>query len=174
LTAGDRQTTVTQVFHEYDDKGEGTILPEDLAEILALLGASKADLTPAELRALADGLYDSHGDLGVGGSGGRKYIPYIELMKAFLLSEKEFRSKYPQPRVNKGEEKLLYERLLNKKKNVIVGSKTPKEKIDATAPPSTKEEAFLAGCKKIDYKNTGFIRYSDINAGTMGNKGAFL
>jgi hypothetical protein len=100
----------------------------------------------------------------------RKCIAYDEVIKALTLGEAEFKARYPAPAVRRpGQEtRLLYERVLEERRNVVVGhrakmtggggGKGSEEEEGRGAAPTTEEAKFLAACQRIDRKKTGLVR----------------
>jgi hypothetical protein len=150
---------VERVFKDHDEPGEGTVTAEDLHAIFSVLQTGAAP-DSASVNDLAHELY-SQATGGWGKGPASKCVPYDELKAALTLAEAQFKARYPAPATHKPKGALLYEKLLEKKKNVVVGKKTPGEEPEAAqAKPGegNMEDAFMAACLKIDRRKTGFIR----------------
>lgn len=155
---GEATDVVQKAFKDFDEQGEGTVRTEDMNDIFLLFGANT---DPTDIRDLAQDLYDmSDGNSG-GFGGGRKCIPYENLVQVLLLSNAEFKSRFPGPMVKdvgEKEKQVLYGKLAERKGIRVVAHKMPK---DDKTKKSTAEDglqgSFIAECKKVDYKETGFI-----------------
>lgn len=184
LEQAGREKAVRAAFREFDAQDEGVVSVEDLEDVfdrLLLLAAAGTRSTPAaslsqgEVRDLASELFaQSQGHAGPGG--GRKCIMYDELVTALTLAEKEFKARYPQPLIRRpgGTQQLLYERVLERRKNVVVGHHTPKEEAERAAKEAggSVADAFLAACHKVDRRKTGFVRCVRQSGAERGAPGA--
>lgn len=168
LPAATREKTVKKAFAEFDRQEEGSVAVEEMEEIFSTLtslpgsgGNGGIVMSQAELRDLCATLYgQSMGQSGP--SGGRRCIAYDEVVKALILGDKDFDARYPAPLVRRpgAETRLLYERVLQERRNVVVGHKTPQDKGEGKggAKAEGEEGKFLAACRMIDRKKTGLIR----------------
>lgn len=168
LPASTREKAVKKAFAEFDRQEEGSVAVEEMEEIFSTLASLPGSgnggavvVSQAELRDLCASLYaQSMGQSGP--SGGRRCIAYDEVVKALILGEKDFDARFPAPLVRRpgAETRLLYERVLQERRNVVVGHKTPQDKGEGKggAKAEGEEGKFLAACRLIDRKKTGLIR----------------
>jgi hypothetical protein len=131
---------------------------EDLPDIFSIVGGGQDDARAArEVSELAKELYT----LSVGNAGGRgtgrKCVPYDELQEALLLTDAEFKTRFPGHSVRKAGATLLYERLADRKATVVVGHKAPQGKEEMDDGKGGPKERFMALCRRLDRRRTGAV-----------------